>query len=54
MNKKTGKKKKYEKPKILYREKIEVLAVVCDSNWSGGGAGHCRIKGLPQCIKTRL
>src|SRR3990170_4447678 len=38
---KTEKKKKYVKPQIVYREKIEVLAVVCDSNWNGVSA--CRI-----------
>ena len=45
-------KKKYAKPRILYREKAEVLAAVCDSSW--GAAASCRIRGLPQCFKIRL
>ena len=27
------KKKKYDKPKVIHREKIEVLAAVCNSAW---------------------
>lgn len=34
------KKKKYEKPKIIYQKEIETLAAVCDSTW--GGLGGCR------------
>ncbi|MFQ5841769.1 MAG: hypothetical protein ACE5I8_04960 [Thermodesulfobacteriota bacterium] len=34
------KKKKYEKPKIIYRKEIETLAAYCDSNW--GGLSGCR------------
>jgi len=34
------KKKKYEKPKIIYRKEIETLAVACSSTWDG--SGNCR------------
>ncbi len=38
--KEAKKRKKYEKPKIIYQKEIETLAAVCDSNW--GGLGGCR------------
>jgi hypothetical protein len=38
------KKKKYEKPKVIYRKEIETLAAYCDS------AG-CRLT-LPSCTRT--
>jgi hypothetical protein len=47
------KKKAYTKPKILSREKVEVLAAVCDSTW-GGGSKTCRIVGHAGCQKARL
>ncbi len=40
MKKEKKKKKKYEKPKIIYRKEIETLAAVCDSVWTG--IGQCR------------
>ena len=47
-----AKKQLYEKPRIVYREKIEVLAAVCDSGWMPGKT--CRIVGQPACVKTRF
>ncbi len=41
MKKETKKRKKYEKPKIIYRKEIETLAAACDSAWDGYGV--CRI-----------
>lgn len=38
--KKEKKRKKYEKPKIIYQKEIETLAGVCDSNH--GGQIQCR------------
>jgi hypothetical protein len=38
--KKEKKKKKYEKPNIIYRKEIETLASACDSVYTG--AGYCR------------
>ena len=29
------KKKAYEKPRIIYQKKVEVLAAVCDSSFDG-------------------
>lgn len=29
------KKKKYEKPAIIFEKKIETLAAICDSQWLG-------------------
>jgi hypothetical protein len=43
------KKKKYEKPRIIYQKEIETLAGFCDSNW--GGQAGCRIS-LPNCTRT--
>lgn len=45
------KKKTYEKPKIIHREKVEVLAAVCDSNWI---AGRTCMTSAPACQKTRF
>lgn len=50
MNKK--KKKAYAKPRIVYRDKIEVLAAVCDSSWTPDVT--CMLVGNPACIKTRF
>ena len=40
MKKEKKKRKRYEKPKIIYRKEIETLAVACDSAWDG--VGICR------------
>ncbi len=42
--KREKKKKKYEKPKIIYRKEIETLAAVCDSALQP--FGNCRTAGL--------
>jgi len=47
---KKGNKISYEKPKIIYEKKIEVLAVVCDSAYTTGGV--CRTS-KPACTKLR-
>lgn len=44
------KKKKYVKPEILHRGKLEVLAAVCDSGWTA--AGTCRVTGQATCMKV--
>jgi len=49
MNKK--KKKPYTKPGIIYREKVDVLAAVCDSSWNP--AKTCMVTGQPSCEKVR-
>jgi hypothetical protein len=52
-NMNTGKeKKKYRKPRIIYREKAEVLTAVCDSAWMPGRS--CMLVGNPNCQKTRF
>ncbi len=45
-------KTKYVKPAIVHREKIEVLAIVCDSSWNK--KVPCRIINQPSCLKTRI
>ncbi len=40
----------YEKPKVIYRKRMETLAAVCDSARSPGKV--CR-KSAPGCEKTR-
>lgn len=45
-------KKKYVKPKILHRDKVEVLAAACDSTWIAGR--QCMIEGQSGCAKTRF
>jgi hypothetical protein len=45
-----GKGRKYEKPKVIYRKKMETLAAVCDSARSPTKV--CR-KSAPACEKTR-
>jgi len=45
------KKKKYVKPEILHRGKLEVLAAVCNSTWNGQAT--CMVTGNPTCIKTQ-
>jgi hypothetical protein len=42
--------RKYEKPKVIYRKKMETLAAVCDS--ARTATKVCR-KGAPACEKTR-
>ena len=42
----------YEKPRILHRGEVEVLAAVCDSAWMP--TVDCRVLGVPVCIKTRF
>jgi hypothetical protein len=42
--------KKYEKPKVIYRKKMETLAAVCDS--ARTPTKVCR-KSKPFCEKTR-
>lgn len=46
------KKKKYIKPEILHREKVEVLAAVCDSQWVASRT--CMLQGQSGCQKTRF
>ena len=45
------KKDKYEKPRIIYQKKIEVLAAVCDSDWTPGE--NCRLI-PPACTKLQF
>lgn len=35
--KKEKKRKSYKKPEIVYEKKIETLAAVCDTGWTGPG-----------------
>ena len=42
--------RKYEKPKVIYRKRMETLAVVCDSA-RGGSKKVCRTSA---CEKPRL
>jgi hypothetical protein len=42
--------RKYEKPKVIYRKKMETLAAVCDS--ARTLTRVCR-KSAPACEKTR-
>ena len=42
----------YVKPRILHREKIEVLAATCDSQWMPNKS--CMLQGEPSCLKTRF
>jgi hypothetical protein len=44
------KRRKYEKPKVIYRKRIETLAAVCDS--ARTPTKVCR-KSAPACEKTR-
>jgi hypothetical protein len=44
------KRRKYQKPKVIYRKKIETLAAVCDSTRTPTKV--CR-KSAPACEKTR-
>ena len=46
------KKKAYSKPRLVHREKVEVLAAVCDSSWVPGKT--CMIEGQAVCKKTRF
>jgi hypothetical protein len=39
--KKIKNKKEYKKPKIIFQKKIEILAAVCNSGWTGPGI-DCR------------
>jgi len=47
-----SRKKRYDKPRILHREQLEVLAAVCDSAWVPSKT--CMLKGQPGCLKTRF
>ena len=42
--------KKYDKPRVIYRKKMETLAAVCDSMRTATKV--CR-KSAPACEKTR-
>ncbi|MFQ5816079.1 MAG: hypothetical protein ACE5G7_06230 [Candidatus Hydrothermarchaeaceae archaeon] len=42
--------RKYEKPKVIYRKRMETLAAVCDSGRTPTKV--CR-KSAPACEKTR-
>lgn len=44
------KKKPYTKPNIIYEKKIEVLASVCNSTWTGPNKTCC-MKGT--CLKRQ-
>ncbi|MCX7661691.1 MAG: hypothetical protein N2Z79_03295 [Candidatus Omnitrophica bacterium] len=44
------KKRRYEKPQIIYAKKIEIISVVCNSIRAGGGSGVC-MKSRPSCTK---
>lgn len=44
------KRRKYEKPKVIYHKRIETLAAVCDS--ARTPTKVCR-KSAPACEKTR-
>lgn len=44
-------KKRYEKPAVVHREKIEVMAAVCDYAWNPKKV--CRLLGEPACVSTR-
>jgi hypothetical protein len=46
------KKRKYEKPAIIHRDKVEVLAAVCTSAWNGSLT--CRLQGQAGCQKTKF
>jgi hypothetical protein len=48
--KKSLEKRKYEKPAIIHEKKIEVLAAVCSSAYTGGQT--CRTV-FPTCKKLR-
>lgn len=45
-------KKPYVKPAIVYRDRVDVMAAVCNSGWVPSQV--CRILGNPSCVKTRL
>ena len=49
--KKTAK-KPYIKPAVVYRDRVDVMAAVCNSGWVPSQV--CRILGNPSCVKTRL
>lgn len=51
MNGKDENKKRYSKPAIVYRDKIDVLAAVCDSNWIP--RQPCMVIGNPGCLKVK-
>jgi len=45
---KKGKKKSYQKPKVVYENKIETLAINCNTAWIGPTTGCCQ---TTSCIK---
>ena len=51
MNGNGQKKRYYSKPAIVYRDKIDVLAAVCDSNWLP--RQPCMVQGNPACLKIK-
>jgi len=51
-NTSTGQKAAYRKPAIIHRERMEVLAIVCDSAWVPQRT--CKLQGEVGCVKTRL
>lgn len=46
------KKRAYEKPRVIHREKLEVLSAVCDSGWVPRRT--CMTQGQSGCQKTRF
>ncbi|MFO7871776.1 MAG: hypothetical protein R6V03_10140 [Kiritimatiellia bacterium] len=50
---KNGKNRKpYDKPRIVHREKVEVVAATCDSAWIPNRT--CMLDGQSGCQKTRF
>lgn len=52
MKDKQQKKRTYTAPRIVHREKVEVLAAICDSGWVPRRT--CMVRGQPGCQKTRF
>jgi len=50
MARKDVKKKKYQKPGIIFEKKIEVISAACASGF--GGIGGCRTMG--SCARARV
>lgn len=42
----------YRKPAVIYHDKVEVLAIVCDSDWIPTRV--CKLQGESSCQKIRL
>ena len=45
-------KKPYEKPAVVYKRKMEVLAKICDSAWINPLTRTCRTA-VPTCSKLK-